>query len=108
MSYERRCCRCRYYLNGRPRQRALVLQWIEESFGSKEPVDPPALTIEHVLLPQTPTATWNAAVAADLGPDESIEGHLYEALVHTLGNLTLTGTTFAVPLVGGRLVGGSG
>ena len=79
-----------FYLNGRPRQRALVLQWIEESFGSKEPVDPASLTIEHVLLPQTPTATWNAAVAADLGPDESVED-VYEALVHTLGNLTLTG-----------------
>ena len=71
------------------RQRALVLGWIEESFGSKEPVDPAALTIEHVL-PQTPTASWNTAVAADLGPDESIE-EVYEALVHTLGNLTLTG-----------------
>ena len=78
-----------FYLNGRPRQRALVLQWIEESFGSKEPVDPASLTIEHVL-PQTPTATWNAAVAVDLGPDESVED-VYEALVHTLGNLTLTG-----------------
>ena len=78
-----------FYLNGRPRQRALVLEWIEESFGSKEPVDPAGLTIEHVL-PQTPTASWNAAITADLGPDESIE-EVYEALVHTLGNLTLTG-----------------
>jgi hypothetical protein len=78
-----------YYLNGRPAQRALVLQWLEESYGSKEPVDPKGLTIEHVL-PQTPTKAWKAAIASDLGPDENVD-EVYESLLHTLGNLTLTG-----------------
>jgi alkylated DNA nucleotide flippase Atl1 len=78
-----------YYLNGRPNQRALVLQWLEESYGSKEPVDPSTLTIEHVL-PQTPTPAWNAALQGDLGPEEILD-EVYESLVHTLGNLTLTG-----------------
>jgi alkylated DNA nucleotide flippase Atl1 len=78
-----------YYLNGRPHQRSLVLQWLEESYGSKEPVTPDMLTIEHVL-PQTPTVAWQDALADELGPDEEfVQAH--EALVHTLGNLTLTG-----------------
>ncbi|MEY7972937.1 DUF262 domain-containing protein [Saccharomonospora xinjiangensis] len=78
-----------YYLNGRPNQRALVLRWLEESYGSKEPVDLSALTIEHVL-PQSPTAEWRQALAQDLEPGEEF-GQVHEALVHTLGNLTLTG-----------------
>lgn len=78
-----------YYLNGRAHQRKLILQWLEESFGSKEPVVPDSLTIEHVL-PQTLTSEWRQVLAADLGPDENL-AEAHEALVHTLGNLTLTG-----------------
>ncbi|MFF0232691.1 DUF262 domain-containing protein [Micromonospora sp. NPDC005254] len=78
-----------YYLNGRPHQRNLVLRWLEESYGSKEPVALDSLTIEHVL-PQTPTSEWRQMLAADLGPEENL-GEAHEALVHTLGNLTLTG-----------------
>jgi alkylated DNA nucleotide flippase Atl1 len=78
-----------YYLNGRPHQRALVLQWLEESYGSKEPVDPTKLTIEHVL-PQTPTPAWHAMLQAGLEPGDELD-EVYESLVHTLGNLTLTG-----------------
>jgi alkylated DNA nucleotide flippase Atl1 len=78
-----------FYLNGRPNQRALVLQWLEESYGSKEPVDPTKLTIEHVL-PQTPTPAWNTMLQDDLDRDENLD-EVYESLVHTLGNLTLTG-----------------
>lgn len=29
-----------FYLNGRPNQRKLIMQWLEESYGSKEPVIP--------------------------------------------------------------------
>lgn len=83
-----------YYLNGRPRQRALVLGWLEESYASKEPVDPDDLTLEHVL-PQTPTVDWNRALAEDLQPGED-PAQVYEALVHTLGNLTLTGYNSAL------------
>jgi O6-methylguanine-DNA--protein-cysteine methyltransferase len=84
-----------FYLNGRPRQRALVMQWLEESYGSKEPVEFGTLTIEHVL-PQTPTPEWRAMLSEDLvEPDETFE-QVYAALVHTLGNLTLTGYNSAL------------
>ena len=78
-----------FYLNGRASQRKLVLQWLEESFGSKEPVSPDKLTIEHVL-PQTPTPEWRSDLRPDLGPGETFE-QVHQALVHTIGNLTLTG-----------------
>jgi alkylated DNA nucleotide flippase Atl1 len=47
------------------------------------------LTIEHVL-PQTLTPDWRRALGEDLQPDEDL-AQVHEALVHTLGNLTLTG-----------------
>jgi alkylated DNA nucleotide flippase Atl1 len=78
-----------FYLNGRATQRFLVLQWLEESYGSKEPVKFAGLTIEHVL-PQTLTPDWRRALGEDLQPDED-PAQVHEALVHTLGNLTLTG-----------------
>lgn len=78
-----------YYLNGRPTQRSLVLRWLEQSYDSKEPVELDTLTIEHVM-PQTPTADWRQMLSEDLRPDEQLD-QVYEALLHTLGNLTLTG-----------------
>lgn len=78
-----------FYLNGRSNQRKLVLQWIEESYGSKEPVDPALLTIEHVL-PRTATDAWRDELTPELGEDESFE-EVHQGLQHTLGNLTLTG-----------------
>lgn len=78
-----------YYLNGRPSQRAYILRWLEESYGNKEPVELTSLTIEHVL-PQSPTDAWKSELAGDLEPSEDF-GTAHEALVHTLGNLTLTG-----------------
>ncbi len=78
-----------FYLNGRPGQRSLVLRWLDESFGSKEPVEYQSLTIEHVL-PQTPTPEWRQALSDDLAGDETF-AELHGSLVHTLGNLTLTG-----------------
>jgi len=78
-----------FFHNGRSNQRKLVLQWLEESYASKEPVDPKSLTIEHVL-PQTPTDAWRAELTPDLGDNETFE-ELHQALQHTLGNLTLTG-----------------
>lgn len=78
-----------FYLNGRPGQRSLVLRWLDESYGSKEPVSYGKLTVEHVL-PQTPGPGWRQSLAADLGPDERFTDY-HQALVHTLGNLTLTG-----------------
>ncbi|GAB3808797.1 GmrSD restriction endonuclease domain-containing protein [Micromonospora zhanjiangensis] len=78
-----------FYLNGRATQRKLVLQWLEESYGSKEPVAADSLTIEHVM-PQSPTTEWRKALSEDLQGEESF-AEVHEALVHTLGNLTLTG-----------------
>ncbi|MER7418330.1 DUF262 domain-containing protein [Micromonospora peucetia] len=78
-----------FYLHGRAPQRSLVLRWLEESYDSKEPVSLEKATIEHVL-PQTLTAEWRQMIAADLEPDEDLD-EMYEALLHTLGNLTLTG-----------------
>jgi len=78
-----------FYLNGRATQRKLVLQWLEESYGSKERVAPDSLTIEHVM-PQSPTTEWRQVLGEDLQGEESF-GEVHDALVHTLGNLTLTG-----------------
>jgi alkylated DNA nucleotide flippase Atl1 len=78
-----------FYWSGKPHQKALVLRWLEESYGSKEPVDFAGLTIEHVL-PQTLTAAWRQMLAASLAAGEDVD-EVYASLVHTLGNLTLTG-----------------
>lgn len=78
-----------FYYSGRAAQRKLLLTWIEQTFASKEPVDPAECTIEHVM-PQTMTTSWRQMLRQDLGPDESL-GDVYDSLVHTLGNLTLTG-----------------
>lgn len=78
-----------YYLNGRPNQRNLILQWLEQSYGSKEPVAMDTLTIEHVL-PQTITPEWTQMLR-ETGDVEGDVTVAHEALVHTLGNLTLTG-----------------
>jgi len=77
------------YFMGKPGQRKLLLTWLEQSFGTKEPVDLTTATIEHVL-PQSLTAPWREALTQDAAPDESAES-IHEQLVHTLGNLTLTG-----------------
>ena len=75
-----------YYM-GRPHQKKLLLQWLEDTFESKEPIDLGKATIEHVL-PQTLTPFWRDELSRDAGSDESAES-IHEALDHTLGNLTL-------------------
>lgn len=78
-----------FYWQGRAAQKKLILRWVEESYGSKEAVDPRNLTIEHVL-PQTLTDAVRQEFAAGLpaGADVAAE---HERIVHTIGNLTLTG-----------------
>lgn len=83
-----------FYWSGKPHQKALILRWLEESYGSKEPVDFDRLTIEHVL-PQTPTAAWRQMLGASLDTGEDVE-EVYSSVVHTLGNLTLTGYNSAL------------
>ncbi|WP_168198619.1 DUF262 domain-containing protein [Nesterenkonia sp. NBAIMH1] len=75
-----------FYYSGRAKQRKQVLLWLEELFNSQERIDPDDLTIEHVM-PQTLSAEWEQSLAEH--HDEVAERHT--ALVHTLGNLTLTG-----------------
>lgn len=78
-----------FYWQGRGPQRKLILQWIEESYGHKEVVDPANLTIEHVL-PQTMSQAVRADFAPSLPEGADVVAE-HERIVHTLGNLTLTG-----------------
>lgn len=78
-----------FYFSGRTAQRKLVLTWLEQTYGSKEPVDPQACTIEHVL-PQTLTPVWRDMLQAGLESGEN-SSEVYDSLLHTLGNLTLSG-----------------
>ncbi|MFF9592789.1 DUF262 domain-containing protein [Streptomyces sp. NPDC014646] len=80
-----------FYQYGRPNQRRLVLQRMEESYDHPEPVDfaLARLTIEHVM-PQSPGDEWLRMLDDDATEGESAED-LHTRLQHTLGNLTLTG-----------------
>ena len=72
------------YSRGRAARTRLILWSLERSFGSKEtPEDTDAITIEHVM-PQTLSAEWEAELGAGWKD-------VHERLLHTIGNLTLTG-----------------
>lgn len=71
------------YTDSRGPQRRLVLDRLEESYGHHEAVALDELQIEHVI-PQTLTDDWRATLGD--GADET-----HARLLHTLGNLTLTG-----------------
>lgn len=77
-----------YYLNGRRSHRQILLRWMEEEFGSREPVNTSSLTIEHVM-PQTLSSSWISDMEQKY-PDIDIQ-EAHTAKAHTLGNLTLTG-----------------
>ncbi len=80
-----------FYWQGRGPQKKLILQWLEEAYRPKEivEIDPKRLTIEHVL-PQTLSASVRETFAQGFGADADID-YEHERLVHTLGNLTLSG-----------------
>ncbi|MER7544070.1 DUF262 domain-containing protein [Spirillospora sp. NPDC127506] len=80
-----------FYWSGRPNQRFFVLKRLEQSYESSEPVDFAAakLTIEHVM-PQTVTQDWLDLLSPEV-TDEDGPAELHAELLHTLGNLTLTG-----------------
>ena len=61
----------------------LILERIEASHGNKEVVPFDTLSIEHVM-PQTLTQWWQEHLGGDYE-------QIHELLLHTLGNLTLTG-----------------
>ncbi|WP_328942554.1 DUF262 domain-containing protein [Streptomyces sp. NBC_00250] len=80
-----------FYKSGRSNQRFEILRRFEESYDASEPVDyaKAKLTVEHVL-PQQPAQQWFDLLAEESGEGESPE-ELHIQLVHTLGNLTLSG-----------------
>ncbi|MGW7456498.1 GmrSD restriction endonuclease domain-containing protein [Streptomyces sp. NPDC054797] len=80
-----------FYKTGRSNQRFQILRRLEESYGSSEPVDydKAPLTVEHVL-PQSPAQEWFDLLAEEAADGESPE-EIHNLLVHTLGNLTLSG-----------------
>lgn len=78
-----------FYHHGRKEQQNLILRWLEESYEGKEKADLKGLTIEHVL-PQTLSDETRDEFAETLGVDADLAVE-HERLVHTLGNLTLTG-----------------
>ncbi len=71
------------YGGDRSAKAKLILERLELSFEHKEPVDPEALTIEHVM-PRTPTVWWRQ----HLGDDWEA---VHDEWLDTVGNLTLTG-----------------
>ncbi|WP_326602793.1 DUF262 domain-containing protein [Streptomyces sp. NBC_01800] len=80
-----------FYWSGRPPQRSYILRRFEESYRPSEPVDfaRAALSVEHVL-PQRPVQAWFDLLANET-EDGQTPQELHDLLVHTLGNLTLTG-----------------
>lgn len=76
-----------FYWQGRTAQQKLVLRRLEESYGAKERVDlsDKGISIEHIL-PQNPGIEWLEELRSEGDPEV-----LHKELVHTLGNLTLTG-----------------
>ncbi|MGW2699914.1 GmrSD restriction endonuclease domain-containing protein [Streptomyces sp. NPDC001340] len=80
-----------FYWSGRPPQRSYILRRLEESYRGSEPVDfaKATLSVEHVL-PQRPAPAWFDLLAEETEPNQTPQ-ELHDRLVHTLGNLTLTG-----------------
>ncbi len=72
-----------YGQGDRVKKTKLILERLELAHGHKERVATETLSIEHVM-PQTPTDWWKQHLGDDWEED-------HEQLLHTLGNLTLTG-----------------
>jgi len=66
----------------------VILEGLEESFGHRERVNLSTLTIEHVM-PQTINNNKNGKAWKEMLGEEWDQIH--DVLLHTLGNLTLTG-----------------
>ena len=71
------------YEGSRPEQRRLVIETLEQEHGHKEPTELRGLTVEHVM-PHDLTDAWQESLGADARS-------IHRRLLHTLGNLTLTG-----------------
>jgi uncharacterized protein with ParB-like and HNH nuclease domain len=83
-AFRDRLMAARLYGGGERREKTkLILERLEAGSASKEVVPGTSLTIEHVM-PQSLTETWTSHLGAEAEED-------HEELLHTLGNLTLTG-----------------
>ena len=71
------------YEGSRSDQRRLVIETFEQDHEHKEPAELRGLTVEHVM-PQELTDEWREALGTDANA-------IHTGLLHTLGNLTLTG-----------------
>jgi len=71
------------YGGNRSEKGKIILESLEKSFNHKEQVSLDKVSIEHIM-PQTITSWWKI----HLGEDWAIT---HDLLVHTIGNLTLTG-----------------
>lgn len=72
------------YSGARPEQRRLIIETFELDREHKEPTELRGLTVEHVM-PQNLNGEWREALGS-----ENADA-IHRQLVHTLGNLTLTG-----------------
>ena len=70
------------------RKTRLILEAVEESFGHKEQVNLRTLQIEHVMPQKVPRGPKGDSWRSVLGDDWQ---RTHKRLLHTLGNLTLTG-----------------
>lgn len=77
-----------FFEKGRREHKRVFMRWLEQSYGSKEPIDTSKLSIEHVM-PQTPNSDWVSYLVGKYGKDRYLDE--FNATVHTLGNLTLSG-----------------
>lgn len=77
-----------FYYYGRAEQRRMILERLEESFGHKElaSLSTLNLSVEHIL-PQSLSAEWVTELT-EAGDDAEA---VHRELVHTIGNLTLSG-----------------
>lgn len=77
-----------FYFYGRAEQRRIILERLEESYRHKErgQLRELSLTVEHIM-PQTLTAAW----ITELSEAEPYPEQAHQELIHTIGNLTLTG-----------------
>lgn len=77
-----------FYYYGRAEQRRMILERLEEAAQHKEQgsLRTLPLTVEHIM-PQSLSAEW----IAQLSDTEEDPEQVHRELVHTLGNLTLTG-----------------
>jgi alkylated DNA nucleotide flippase Atl1 len=76
------------YVRGRRGSLKCILQWLLERDQNRDTVNFDPMSIEHVL-PQKLSPEAAAEFDLTLEPEEDRES-VHEALVHTLGNLTLT------------------